>query len=148
MRRVRGSAHSSSGGHACAERKIRRPANSRATRATTIKNGRYGSSRVRFPIHAPLKPRVTRTRGPRQHVEASIAVTPPTKSALAPARWGDVLEGSALTCRPHVYVAMLRSKSGNERIACASLCYRCAARHAARAPISEVSQVSAARQKV
>src|SRR5438128_1567534 len=55
-RRVCGAAHISPGPHACAGRKIRGPAKNRATRAPPIKNGRYGSSNVRFPIHAPLKP--------------------------------------------------------------------------------------------
>jgi hypothetical protein len=48
--------------------------------------GRYGSSRVRFPIHAPLKPSATNTRGPRQHVEARMAAKPPTKSSPNPVR--------------------------------------------------------------
>src|SRR5229473_4145288 len=86
MRRVPGSAHTSPGWQAFAGRKIRRPAKNRATRAPATKNGRYGSSRVRFPIHAPLKPRATKTRGPRQQVEARRAAKPPTKSTPEPVR--------------------------------------------------------------
>src|SRR5216684_2575680 len=84
MRRVLGTAHTSPGRQACAGRKIRRPAKNRAASAPAIKNGRYGSSRVRFPIHAPLKPRPTKTRGPRQQVEAKMAAKPPTKRAPDP----------------------------------------------------------------
>src|SRR5713226_380883 len=80
MRRVLGTAHTSPGLQVCAGRKICRPAKNRATRAPAMKSGRYGSSLVRLPIHAPLKPNATRTRGPRQHVEARMAAKPPIKS--------------------------------------------------------------------
>src|SRR5258708_23441504 len=63
---------------------MRRPAKNRATRAAAIKNGRYGSSRVRFPIQAPLKPSATSRSGPRQQVEARIAARPPVISAVRP----------------------------------------------------------------
>src|SRR5258707_15030579 len=46
-----------------------------------MKIGRYRSSTVRFPIHAPLNPSVTRTRGPRQQVEARTAAMPPAANA-------------------------------------------------------------------
>jgi hypothetical protein len=71
-----------------------------ATSAAAIKNGRYGSSRVRFPIHAPLNPRATRTRGPRQQVEAKMAAKPPAKSAPEPLRSEALPLDSTLTCRP------------------------------------------------
>src|SRR6266446_6440755 len=80
MRRVLGTAHNSPGWQSCGGRNICRPAKNRATRAPAIKNGRYGSSNVRFPIHAPLKPRATKTRGPRQQVDARMAAKPPTRS--------------------------------------------------------------------
>src|SRR5882724_2903301 len=86
MRRVPGTAHTSPGLQVCAGRKMCRPAKNRAMTAPAMNNGRYGSSRVRFPIHAPLNPKATRTRGPRQHVDARIAASPPTKSAPDPVR--------------------------------------------------------------
>src|SRR5216684_1299855 len=71
-----------------------RQAKSSATSAITIKNGRYGSSSVRFPIQAPLTPRVTRTRGPRQHVDARIAANPPENNAIEPDRLDFVAEAT------------------------------------------------------
>src|SRR6266571_5048031 len=71
-----------------------RLAKSSATSAITIKNGRYGSSSVRFPIQAPLTPRVTRTRGPRQHVDARIAANPPENNAIEPDRLDFVAEAT------------------------------------------------------
>src|SRR6266852_2926661 len=97
IRRVLGTAHASLCLHACAGRKIRRPAKNRATRAPAIKNGRYGSSNVRFPIHAPLKPRATKTRGPRQQVDARMAAKPPTRSAPEPVWSEPLLAVSTLT---------------------------------------------------
>src|SRR5580704_11865621 len=85
-RRVRGTAHTSPGLHTGGGRKMRRPEKNSATKAPAIKNRRYGSSSVRFPTHAPLKPRITNTRGPRQQVEAKIAAKPPTASAPEPVR--------------------------------------------------------------
>src|SRR5712691_4911290 len=71
-----------------------RQAKSSATSAITIKNSRYGSSSVRFPIQAPLTPRVTRTRGPRQHVDARIAANPPENNAIEPDRLDFVVEAT------------------------------------------------------
>src|SRR5712692_11803407 len=71
-----------------------RQAKNSATSAITIKNGRYGSSRVRFPIQTPLMPRVTRTRGPRQHVDARTAASPPENNAIEPDRLDFVAEGT------------------------------------------------------
>src|SRR5581483_2639693 len=59
-----------------------RHAKNRAATATTMKIGRYGSSRVRFPIQAPLTPTVTRSRGPRQQTDAKVAAIPPANSAV------------------------------------------------------------------
>src|SRR5579875_2052541 len=59
---------------------MRFQAKKRAINATAMNSGRYGSSRVRFPIHAPLKPSVMSTSGPRQHVEARTAARPPSAS--------------------------------------------------------------------
>src|SRR5882762_5231604 len=143
MTRVHGSAHSSPGSHPCAGRKIRRPAKNRATRAPPIKRGRYGSSNVRFPIHAPLRPRATRTRGPRQQVEAKMAAKPPTRSAPEPARSDALLTVSTLTCHSRAYACLSLSKLGNERSACAILCCSCLEPDGARASTSEGQQVSA-----
>src|SRR3989344_8730022 len=52
-----------------------------ATSAAPMNGGRYGSSRVRLPIQAPLNPRPTRISGPRQQVEARIAARPPSANA-------------------------------------------------------------------
>src|SRR6266481_2868173 len=54
-----------------------RQAKNRATNATPMKIGRYGSSAVRLPIQAPLMPSATKTSGPRQQVEARTAAMPP-----------------------------------------------------------------------
>src|SRR5229473_4578868 len=147
MRRVLGTAHTTPGWQACAGRKMRRPAKNRATREPAIKRGRYGSSIVRFPIHAPLKPRVTRTRGPRQHVEARMAAKPPTRSAPEPVRWEPLLPASTLTWRSPVYCCLFLSKLGNERVACAALCCNCAGPNAARVPACEGRQVSSVHQR-
>src|SRR6266852_2014747 len=84
MRRARGSAQTSPALQRCAGRNICLPAKNNATTAATIKNGRYGSRTVRFPIHAPLNPREIRIKGPRQHVEANIAANPPANNAFEP----------------------------------------------------------------
>src|SRR5260370_38834720 len=86
MRRVLGTAQTSPGLQVWAGRKMCRPAKKRATRAPAMKKGRYGSSLVRFPIQAPLKPNGTRTTGQRQHVEARMAAMPPKKSVPDPVR--------------------------------------------------------------
>src|SRR5438270_4026235 len=112
MRRVLGTAHTSLGLQVCAGRKIWRPAKNRATRAPAMKNGRYGSSLVRFPIHAPLKPSATRTRGPRQHVEARMAAKPPTMSAPDPVRSEPLSPISTLTWHPPASVGLHLSKLG------------------------------------
>src|SRR5438128_8074792 len=125
-RRVCGAAHISPGPHACAGRKIRHPAKNKATRAPPIKNGRYGSSNVRFPIHAPLKPRATKTRGPRQQVEAKTAAKPPTRSAPEPVWSGPLLPVSTFTWHPPASADFLLSKLDNERGAYAALCCNCA----------------------
>src|SRR6266851_1919748 len=127
---------------------MRRPAKNRATREPAIKRGRYGSSSVRFPIHAPLKPRATRTKGPRQHVEAKMAAKPPTRSAPEPVRSEPLLPASTLTWRSQVCCCLLLSKLGNERVACAALWCNCAGPNAVRAPASEGRQVSAVRRRV
>src|SRR5438876_7745813 len=132
-RRVCGAAHISPGPHACAGRKIRGPAKNRATRAPPIKNGRYGSSNVRFPIHAPLKPRATKTRGPRQQVEAKMAAKPPTRSAPEPVRSDPFSPVSTFTWHSPGSADFLLSKLGNERGAYAALYCNCAEPIAARA---------------
>src|SRR5712671_958170 len=137
MTRVHGSAHSSLGSHACAGRKIRRPAKNRAIRAHPIKNGRYGSSNVRFPIHAPLRPRATKTRGPRQQVEAKMAATPPTRRAPEPVRSEPLSPISTLTWHPPASVGFLLSKLGNERDVYAALYCNFVEPIAARAPACE-----------
>src|SRR6266851_1661014 len=108
-----------------------RPAKNKATKAPAIRYGRYGSSHVRFPIHAPLKPRATRTRGPRQQVEAKMAAKPPAKSAPEPVRLVSTLTWPSPFCR-----CSFPSELGNERTACASLVCNSAEPHAAHAPIS------------
>ena len=40
---------------------MRRQAKNNATNAAPMKIGRYGSSTVRLPIHAPLNPKATKT---------------------------------------------------------------------------------------
>src|SRR5439155_16017839 len=84
MRRARGSAQTSPGLQTCAGRNICLPAKNNAKIAATMKNGRYGSRTVRFPIHAPLNPREIKIKGPRQHVEANIAANPPANNAVEP----------------------------------------------------------------
>src|SRR6266852_7585583 len=84
MRRARGSAQTSPALQRCAGRNICLPAKNNATTAATMKNRRYGSSTVRFPIHAPLNPREIRIKGPRQHVEANMAANPPVNNAVEP----------------------------------------------------------------
>src|SRR6266481_2338043 len=84
MRRARGNAQTSPGLQSCAGRNIRLPAKNNATNAATMKNGRYGSRTVKFPIHAPLNPRESRIKGPRQHVEANMAANPPANNAAEP----------------------------------------------------------------
>src|SRR6266436_9439876 len=84
MRRARGSAQTSPGLQRCAGRNICLPAKNNATTAAMMKNGRYGSRTVRFPIHAPLNPREIRIKGPRQHVEANMAAIPPANNAFEP----------------------------------------------------------------
>src|SRR5260370_9683348 len=143
MRRVLGTAHTSPGWQACAGRKIRRPAKNSATRAPAIKTGRYGSSNVRFPIHAPLKPRATKTRGPRQQVDARMAAKPPTRSAPEPVWSEPLLAVSTLTRHSPVCCCLFLSKLGNELISCAVLCCNYVAPNAARALASEGRQVSA-----
>src|SRR6266446_1388383 len=137
MTRVHGSAHSSLVSHAFAGRKIRRPAKNRATRAPPIKRGRYGSSNVRFPIHAPLRPRATKTRGPRQQVEAKMAAKPPTRSAPEPVRSDPFSPISTFTWYPPASADFLVSKLGNERGAYAVLCCNCVELIATRAPACE-----------
>src|SRR5713101_1037062 len=124
-----------------------RPAKNRATTAPPTKYKRYGSSFVRFPIQAPLKPRATRTRGPRQQVEARTAAKPPTKSAPEPVRSDELLAVSTLTCCSPAYVCLSLSELGNERIACAFLCCNCAEPNAAHALVSEGRQASAAHRR-
>src|SRR5216684_228270 len=143
IRRVLGTAHTSPGWQDCAGRKIRRPAKNRATRAPAIKNGRYGSSNVRFPIHAPLKPRATKTRGPRQQVDARMAAKPPTRSAPEPVWVEPLLPVSTLTWRPPACGYLSVSESGNGQVACAVLCCNCAAPDVARALACEGRQVCA-----
>src|SRR6266481_1811633 len=84
MRRARGKAQTSPGLQSCAGRNICLPAKNNATNAATMKNGRYGSRTVKFPIHAPLNPRESRIKGPRQHVEANMAANPPANNAVEP----------------------------------------------------------------
>ncbi len=49
-----------------------------------MKTGRYSSSAVRFPIHAPLMPSASNTSGPTQHTDAPIpATTPATREPFA-----------------------------------------------------------------
>src|SRR6266849_6323616 len=84
MRRARGSAQTSPALQRCAGRNICFPAKNKAETAATTKNGRYGSRTVRFPIHAPLNPREIKIKGPRQHVEASMAANPPANNAVEP----------------------------------------------------------------
>src|SRR5438128_9471689 len=59
-----------------------RHAKNNAITAMTMKIGRYGSSRVRFPIQAPLTPTVTSSRGPRQQADAKTAAIPPANNAV------------------------------------------------------------------
>src|SRR5229473_5517389 len=146
IRRVLGTAHTSPGWQDCAGRKIRRPAKNRATRAPAIKNGRYGSSNVRFPIHAPLKPRATKTRGPRQQVDARMAAKPPTRSAPEPVWSEPPLALSTLTWHSPVCCCLFLSKLGNEPLAFAALCCNCTEPIAARAPVCEGREVSAVRR--
>src|SRR6266851_448450 len=143
MRRVLGTAHNSPGWQSCGGRNICRPAKNRATRAPAIKNGRYGSSNVRFPIHAPLKPRATKTRGPRQQVDARMAAKPPTRSAPEPVWSRPPLPVSPLTWHSPVRYCLFLSKLGNELISCAVLCCNYVEPNAARALASEGRQVSA-----
>src|SRR5882724_7928455 len=133
MRRVLGTAHISPGSHGLAGRKMRRPAKNRATREPAMKSGRYGSSNVRFPIHAPLKPRATKTRGPRQQVDARMAAKPPTRSAPEPVRSEPLTPISTLTWHPPASVGFLLSKLGNERDVYAALCCNCVELIAVRA---------------
>jgi hypothetical protein len=102
MRRVLGIAQTSPGLQVWADRKMCRPAKNRAISAAAIKKGRYGSSLVRFPIQAPLKPNATRMRGPRQHVEARMAARPPRKSAPEPARSREFSTGPISFVTPRV----------------------------------------------
>ena len=142
MRRVLGTAHTSPAWQSCSGRNIRRPAKNRATRAPAIKNGRYGSSSVRFPTHAPLNPRETNTRGPRQQVEAKMAATPPTRSAPEPVRLEQLLPVSTLTWPSPVCYCLFLSRSGNERVAWVVLCCNYAKLFATRALASEGPRVS------
>src|SRR6266478_3249021 len=84
MRRPRGSAQTSPGLQSCAGRNICLPAKNNATTEAMIKDGRYGSRTVKFPIQAPLNPRGIRIKGPKQHVEANMAVNPPANNAVEP----------------------------------------------------------------
>src|SRR6266849_9910577 len=84
MRRGRASAQTSPGLQVCAGRNICLPAKNNATTEPMMKNGRYGSRTVRFPIHAPLNPREIRIKGPRQHVEANMAANPPANNTVEP----------------------------------------------------------------
>src|SRR6266852_796956 len=146
MRRVLGTAHTSPGWQACAGRKIRRPAKNRATRAPAIKNGRYGSSNVRFPIHAPLKPRATKTRGPRQQVDARMAAKPPTRSSPEPVRSEPLLAVSTFTWHSPICCCLFLSKLGNERIAYAVRGHICAEPTGVRAPTFEDQRVCVVHQ--
>jgi hypothetical protein len=134
MRRVLGTAHTSPGLQVCAGRKICRPAMNRATSAPAMKNGRYGSSLVRFPIHAPLKPRVTRTNGPRQQVDARIAAKPPTKSVPEPVRSREFSTASTFICAP--LICSRHAKSGNGHSSFAALYHNSAEPNAAHAQVS------------
>ncbi len=69
---------------------MRRQAKNNATNAAPMKIGRYGSSTVRLPIHAPLNPKATKTSGPRQQAEARMAASPPVKSAPRPVCGSDM----------------------------------------------------------
>src|SRR4030081_3313382 len=84
MRRARGSAQTSPGLQRVAGRNMRFAAKNNATTAMTMKNGRYGSRTVRFPIQTPLSPREMRIKGPRQHVEDNMAANPPATKAVEP----------------------------------------------------------------
>src|SRR5260370_21858031 len=84
MRRARGSAQTSPGLQRREGRNSCIAAKNNATTAATMKNGRYGSRTVSFPIHAPLNPKEMRIKGPRQHVEANMAANPPANNAVEP----------------------------------------------------------------
>src|SRR5258708_17414955 len=146
MRRVRGTAHTSPGWHADDGRKIFRPAKNRARRALAIKNGRYGSSNVRFPIHAPLRPRATNNRGPKQQVEARMAATAPTVSAPEPVLSEPLLTFSSLNDTLQSTVCSFLSELGNARIACAVRGHICAEPTGVRAPTFEDQRVCAVHQ--
>src|SRR5689334_22298361 len=146
MRRVLGTAQTSPGLQVWAGRKICRPARNRATRAAAMKKGRYGSSLVRFPIQAPLKPNATRMRGPRQHVEARMAARPPTKSAPDPVRSREFSTVPNFICDSPAGSFLLRL--GNARGAYGVPCRNSARLAAARPQASEGGQVFAARQPV
>src|SRR5216683_5906336 len=107
-----------------------------------MKTGRYGSSSVRFPIHAPLRPRATRTKGPRQQLEASIAAKPPTRRAPEPVRSDALLMASTLIYHFPAYACLALSKLGNEQVVSAALCCNCAGPNATHALASEGRQVS------
>ena len=147
MRRVLGTAHTSPGLQVCAGRKMRRPAKNRAITAPAMKNGRYGSSRVRFPIHAPLKPNATRTRGPRQQVEARIAPKPPTKSAPDPVCSREFSTAPTFIGGSPALFSWPLSKWGNVDFVCALPCRTCVEPNAARAQPSGGQQASVARQR-
>src|SRR5229473_2569226 len=140
MRRVLGTAHTSPGLQVCAGRKICSPAKNRATSAPAMKNGRYGSSLVRFPIHAPLKPSATRTRGPRQQVEARIAANPPTKSAPDPVRSREFSTARTLICAPLACSRL--AESGSEHSCFEALYHNPVEPNAAHAQDSEDLEAS------
>src|SRR6266404_1700292 len=93
---------------------MRRPAKNRATSEAPMKIGRYGSSTVKLPIHAPLKPRVTRTSGPRQQVEARMAARPPVSSAVRP--FGDADMDAAPFDSPAMGVAYDRTQVRSQHV--------------------------------
>ena len=66
-----------------------RQAKNSAMSAAPMKIGRYGSSTVRLPIHAPEAER-DQDKGPRQQAEARTAATPPVASAPQPFLGSDI----------------------------------------------------------
>src|SRR5216684_91739 len=113
------------------------PRKEQSDKSTPIKNGRYGSSNVRVPIQAPVRPSATKTRGPRQQVEAKMAATPPTRRAPELVRSEPLSPISTLTWHPPASVGFLLSKLGNGRDVYAALCCNCVEPIADRAPACE-----------
>ena len=85
-------------------------------------------------IHAPLKPKATRTRGPRQQVEARMAAKPPTKSALDPVRSRECSTVRTFICVPSAWSGPV--ESGSARFPCAALCHNCVEPNVAHAQAS------------